>query len=141
MNKTHIYIVVAVLALGLIVGIYFYIKPSFTDKAIAVFIEFNEYFITTYEKLLKDSKSNLSDDYRTRKIDSLPELKENMLTMADDLNNDDGKSSKEEIYNEVVLYIKGYQNMLIEFTDKNFVRDINIKADDLLKKLNKMLLQ
>ena len=136
MNKTHIYIVVAVLALGLIVGIYFYIKPSYTDKALAVIIEFNEYFITTYEKLLKDSKSNLSDDYRTRKIDSLPEFKKYMLTMVDDLlNNDYGKSSKEEIYNVVVLYIKGYQNMLIEFPDKNFVRDINKKADDLLKKL------
>ena len=152
MNKTHIYIIVAVLALGLIVGVYFYFKPSqgqtgqtgqislaqIKEKTIAGIVEFREYVIMVIEKTLNDPTSGMSDTNRIIWKDNLPNNK-NLVSNGNKqiVGGINALTNKDEIYNTVTFVVNEMRTIFItplvsELSDKNIGIDLNKKADDLL---------
>ena len=145
MNKTPIYIVVAVLAIFLMIGLYFYLKLSLDqikEKNIAGIVEFREYVMMLLEKTLNDPKSGMSvENNKIWKVVFLNN-KNNMSNAnkkaADVIN---ALTNKDLIYEAVTAVVNELRTVIIiplvsNLSDKKIIiDDFNKKADDLLKKL------
>ena len=142
MNKTPIYIVVAVLAIFLMIGLYFYLKLSLDqikEKTIAGIVEFREYVIMIVEKTLNDPKSGMSDENKKIWIDDIPAYK-NKLNIANKqiVDGINALTNKDEIYNKYVTVVVNDMRTTVitplvsNLSDKNIGIDLNKKADDLL---------
>ena len=145
MNKTPIYIVVAVLAIFLMIGLYFYLKLSLDqikEKTIAGIVEFREYVMMLLEKTLNDPKNGMSvENNKIWKVVFLNNKNNtsNANKKATDVIN--ALTNKDLIYEAVTAVVNELRTVIIiplvsNLSDKKIIiDDFNKKADDLLKKL------